>query len=206
MRKGLTFEFLAGIFTVCAAALVCGLLLTAHVRPHHDSELARAPATGTLEGLTLTPASPAASPAATGSPLAQPANVPSPNTPNRANPSDKPTSHSAAGQSAPPSPTATPATPRADQPPNVVLAVSQTAGPVPLTITVDASQSTDGDGTPIANMVFDFGDGTSQSPAGGTFAVTHTYAVAGTYTLSVTAIDTAGHQKTVSLTITARLV
>jgi PKD repeat protein len=85
-----------------------------------------------------------------------------------------------------------------------VLSVKPSSGSAPLTVTVDASQSWDTDGTPIANFVFNFGDGTSASPIGGATVVTHTYAFAGMYTISVTAIDTAGHVSTAFATITAR--
>jgi PKD repeat protein len=71
-----------------------------------------------------------------------------------------------------------------------------TAGPssgtAPLTVTADASGSTDRDATPIAGYTFDFGDGSAPVGPGGAPTATHTYSATGTYTVTVTVTDTAG--------------
>jgi parallel beta-helix repeat protein len=79
-----------------------------------------------------------------------------------------------------------------DDPPAAALTVTPNAGMEPLWVRADASASTDADATPIESYRFDFGDG---SPAVGPQAgptAGHTYAVAGTYTVTVTVTDTAG--------------
>ncbi len=78
-----------------------------------------------------------------------------------------------------------------DSPPSVVLALTRSSGVVPVTVTADASASTDMDGTPIASYRFDFGDGTVVGPQPGPTA-SHTYASAGRYTVTVVVTDTAG--------------
>jgi len=72
----------------------------------------------------------------------------------------------------------------------------------PLIVIADASQSIDTDGTPIANLVFNFGDGTSDTPLSGVSRVTHTYEHAGLYQVSVVVTDTAGHSSSASMTVT----
>jgi parallel beta-helix repeat protein len=84
-----------------------------------------------------------------------------------------------------------PGGPPPEAPPTAALSVSPSSGAAPLSVTADASGSTDADTTPIATYTFDFGDGTVVGPQAGATA-THTYAAAGTYTVSVTATDTAG--------------
>jgi PKD repeat protein len=59
-----------------------------------------------------------------------------------------------------------------------------------LTVTADASGSTDTDQTPIAKVIFDFGDGTIVTAQAGMTA-THTYSSPGTYTVALVVIDTA---------------
>jgi parallel beta-helix repeat protein len=82
-----------------------------------------------------------------------------------------------------------------DAPPNVVLFVSPTAGTAPLHVTADASDSTDGDATPIETYTFDFGDGTVKGPQSGATA-THDYSTPGTFTVTVTVTDRAGLSST----------
>ena len=113
-------------------------------------------------------------------------------------PTNPPSAPSTPSPSSTPSPTASP-TP--DAPPVAQLALSTTAGPAPLTVTADASGSTDTDQTPIAEVIFDFGDGTIVTAQSGRTA-THTYTSAGTYTLAVAVIDTARLSSTVSATVT----
>jgi PKD repeat protein len=65
----------------------------------------------------------------------------------------------------------------------------------------DASASTDTDSTPIAWYQFDWGDGivSTRQPAS---SLSHTYAAPGTYTVTVTVIDTAGLFSTAAKQIT----
>ena len=62
-----------------------------------------------------------------------------------------------------------------------------------ITVQADGSASTDGDATPIASYRFDFGDGsapvTTMAP---TATVQHTYAAAGTYTVTLVVTATPG--------------
>src|SRR6202171_1115061 len=96
-------------------------------------------------------------------------------------------------------PTSTP-TPAPDFAPVGVLTLSVSSVSA-LTVTADASGSTDTDQTPIAKVIFNFGDGTTVTAQSGMTA-THTYANPGTYTVSVAVIDTAHLSSTVSATIT----
>jgi fibronectin type 3 domain-containing protein len=77
----------------------------------------------------------------------------------------------------------------ADAPPTAALAVTPSTGMTPLEVSADASASTDETG--IASYAFDFGDG---SPVVGPQAAptaTHSYATAGSYTVTVRVADTA---------------
>jgi parallel beta-helix repeat protein len=80
--------------------------------------------------------------------------------------------------------------------PDAAPVASVTAGPssgtAPLTVTADASGSTDGDATPIASYTFDFGDGSAAAGPNPAATATHTYSAAGTYLVTVTVTDTAG--------------
>jgi PKD repeat protein len=77
-----------------------------------------------------------------------------------------------------------------DLPPVASLAVTQVASPA-LTVSANASGSTDTDATPIASYHFDFGDGspivTTTAP---TATAQHTYATAGNHTVTLTVTDT----------------
>ena len=97
-------------------------------------------------------------------------------------------------------PTSTPS-PLPDSPPVAVLAVTIASGPAPLTVTADASGSSDTDLTPIAQVIFNFGDGTIVNVRAGRSA-THTYTKPGVYTLAVAVIDTAQLSSTVTTTVT----
>ena len=79
-----------------------------------------------------------------------------------------------------------------------VAGLSVTVAPSPpLTVIADGSGSTDTDATPIATYQFDFGDGTPTVTATApTATALHTYASAGTYTVSLIAIDTAANPST----------
>ena len=92
--------------------------------------------------------------------------------------------------------TSTPATspitvaPPPDAPPVAGLTVVQTASPA-LTVKADGSTSTDTDAFPIATYHFDFGDGSPVVDAAApTDTAQHTYAAAGSYTVTLTATDT----------------
>jgi len=80
--------------------------------------------------------------------------------------------------------------PPPDAPPVAGLTVTQDAAPA-LTVSADASASTDPDAFPIATYHFDFGDGSPvvdvTAPAD---TAQHTYAAAGTYTVTLSATDT----------------
>ncbi len=82
--------------------------------------------------------------------------------------------------------------PPAEAPPVARLTVAPAAGSPPLTVTADATASTDSDETPIASYRFDFGDGSAVvGPQPGATA-SHTYTTNGTYTVTVTVTDTGG--------------
>ena len=88
-----------------------------------------------------------------------------------------------------------------DVPPTASLAVSPSIAAPTMAVTADASKSTDTDTTPIATYAFDFGDGSPVvGPQAGATA-THTYAALGTYTVSVTVVDTAGESSTATGTV-----
>jgi parallel beta-helix repeat protein len=89
-----------------------------------------------------------------------------------------------------------------DLPPSAALTVTPTSGTVPLSVTADASASSDTDATPIASYRFAFGDGAVVGPQTGSTA-THRYTVTGTYTVTVTVTDTAGKSSTRSAQVSA---
>lgn len=78
--------------------------------------------------------------------------------------------------------------PPPDQAPVAAVSVSPTAGSSPLTVTADASGSSDTDQTPIAQIWIDFGDGTRML-ANSQHQATHIYTTAGTYSVTATVID-----------------
>src|SRR5262249_54321517 len=81
---------------------------------------------------------------------------------------------------------------RADSAPIAHVTLSQLATPA-LTVKADGSTSTDTDFAPIASYQFTFGDGTAPvTTTVPTATSQHTYAAAGTYTVSLTATDAAG--------------
>ena len=93
--------------------------------------------------------------------------------------------------------------PSADDPPQAVITVTPSSGTVPLSVTADASASTDPDETsPIASYRFDFGDGTVVGPQPGATAP-HTFSTPGGYTVTVTVTDTAGLSDMASVQVTA---
>ncbi|HEY2955735.1 MAG TPA: PKD domain-containing protein [Candidatus Eisenbacteria bacterium] len=82
---------------------------------------------------------------------------------------------------------------QADTAPVARVTVTQLASPA-LTVQADGSGSSDGDLTAVASYRFDFGDGTAAVTVGvpGTTAH-HTYAAAGTYTVTLVATDAGGN-------------
>ena len=94
----------------------------------------------------------------------------------------------------------------ANQPPVGALAVTQSASP-PLTVSASAAGSTDTDAFPIASYSFDWGDGnTATVVSAPTQTASHTYAAAGTYTVTLTVKDTGGltsTPKTQSISVAA---
>ena len=82
-----------------------------------------------------------------------------------------------------------------NQPPVANAAPASCAG---LSCSIDGSGSTDPDGG-ITGYSWDFGDGTT--PVTGSFA-THTYAAAGTYTITLTVTDTSGATNTAQQVVT----
>jgi PKD repeat protein len=85
----------------------------------------------------------------------------------------------------------------AASPPNPAVGQAVT---FPITFTQNAN------GSPVARVVVDFGDGTSQTINGQPSAVTHVYFSPGSYTVRVTAIDTFGDTAngTGSVTVTPK--
>jgi PKD repeat protein len=80
--------------------------------------------------------------------------------------------------------------------PGAVLTVKPPSGSSPLSVTADASQSTDPDATPIASYSFDFGDGSPVVGPASAATATHTYANDGKYTVTLRVTDTAGRAGT----------
>mgnify|MGYP000243992005 CR=1 FL=1 len=74
-----------------------------------------------------------------------------------------------------------------NQPPNASFSASPTSVETPLEVTLDASSSSDPDGS-IVSFEWDFGDGTSSSGE----TTTHTYDSAGDYTVELTVTDDGG--------------
>ena len=153
---------------------------------------------------TADPTAGAPSPTTQASPTASPTAVP---TAAAKKPVVHPTNPPASPTSAPtsPTPTDTPSptpTPGPDAPPVAQLAVSPSSGPAPLTVTADATGSSDTDQTPITEVVFDFGDGTPKVTLQSGMTETHTYTTAGPYTVTLLVIDTARLSSTVSTTVT----
>lgn len=90
--------------------------------------------------------------------------------------------------------------PAPHHPPSAALNVSPLSGFAPLSVTADASKSTDTDAIPIVSYRFDFGDGTIIDPQPGATA-NHMYRTAGSYTVTVTAADRAGLSSAASVLV-----
>src|SRR5439155_26932474 len=87
---------------------------------------------------------------------------------------------------------------RPNLPPTAALTVTPSSGIEPLSVTADASASSDVEG-PIASYRFDFGDGTLVGPQPGATAI-HTYA-SGNWTASVQVTDAGGLSATKSVAV-----
>jgi PKD repeat protein len=74
--------------------------------------------------------------------------------------------------------------PSGDRAPNAVISATPTSGELPLTVSFDASQSTDPDGDALTYS-WDFGDGSIESG----ISVSHTYTQQNTYTAELTVSD-----------------
>src|SRR5262249_44192497 len=87
-----------------------------------------------------------------------------------------------------------------NQPPVARLTATPSSGTAPLAVKLDASASSDPDGT-ISSYQFAFGDGGTAGPQS-TPTATHTYA-AGHWTATVTVTDNAGASASASATVDA---
>jgi len=83
--------------------------------------------------------------------------------------------------------------------PTASLTAAQVKGGARLSVTANASASTDP--IPITGYTFSFGDGTTLGPQAGATA-THQYATAGAYTVSVTVTDGSGASATAHTSVT----
>jgi PKD repeat protein len=75
------------------------------------------------------------------------------------------------------------------------IAVVPASGTAPLAVTASGSCS---GGTLIVSQIVDWGDGTSDTVTGGAYSDPHTYAAAGNFTVTVTAVDFLGNQASAS--------
>jgi RHS repeat-associated protein len=87
--------------------------------------------------------------------------------------------------------------------PAAALAVVPSSGTAPLTVVANGGGSTDPIG--ISSYTFSFGDGTTVGPQAGATAA-HTYAGAGTYTVTLTVKDSSGGSVTTTVSVTASAV
>ena len=92
---------------------------------------------------------------------------------------------------------------KADNPPVASFTASTIKGQAPLAVTFDPRDSTDDVG--IASYDWDFGDGTTQQTTSGT-PVSKSYATPGSYPVTLTVADGAGHTARQSLSITVDAV
>ena len=202
----MTFEIGVGAFTICAAVLVFGLLASAPFKTTQTSHRTgnSVSALDVSSAKVAPPIEPTPSPTHTSTPTVAPGAPVLPDTSNANTPSATRTSPAATTAHPTSKPTSNPTKPTpipvSDKAPVVILLV--TPAGAPLTVSADASQSNDRDATPIANFVFNFGDGTTITPVFGGSLATHQYVRAGTYTITVVATDTAGHSSSASMMFT----
>jgi len=86
-------------------------------------------------------------------------------------------------------------------PPTAIASVNQTSGDTNTVFQFDASGSTDSDGS-IASYTWNFGDGATATA----IALTHQYATAGVYNVTLTVTDNQGATSVASLAITVNAV
>jgi PKD repeat protein len=86
-----------------------------------------------------------------------------------------------------------------NQPPVAVISATPNSAYAPATISVSAAGSSDPDGT-IASSVISFGDGTSASG----LTASHTFSVAGVYTLTAKVTDNSGASSTATTSVTVK--
>ena len=84
-----------------------------------------------------------------------------------------------------------------NQSPTASFTATPSSGQVPLNVTLDASASSDPDGT-IASHAWNFGDNTS----GTGVTTSHSYTTAGTFTVTLTVTDNRGASATTTRTVT----
>jgi PKD repeat protein len=87
--------------------------------------------------------------------------------------------------------------PPPNQPPLARLAVTPSTGTAPLAVSASTSASTDPDGTIVSRSI-NFGDGTVVTTA----TASHTYAAAGTYTVTAAVTDNGGLSSSVTANVT----
>jgi len=83
--------------------------------------------------------------------------------------------------------------------PSAVITASATSSVAPASFTLDASQSSDPDGS-VQFYYWDFGDGTGDS-SGSLRTATKTYSTPGTYTVRLTVVDNSGYSASTAQTI-----
>jgi parallel beta-helix repeat protein len=89
-----------------------------------------------------------------------------------------------------------------DEPPTARLEVTPETGRVPVTVTADASESTDTGATPIDHYRFDFGDGSPVVGPQSQPRAPHIYEVPGNYVVTVFVTDTAGQTSQATAQVT----
>ena len=192
-----------------SACLVIGVLgfsaLVVHLRePTHGAFLLQTVVDGGSRPSDNAQPAPSPSPSASPEPTAAPiqaTTAPHPSASPSAIPSVKPSATSSARPT--PTPSATPAPSPIDSPPTAILTASS-AGGRPPSATADASSSWDKDATGIVSYEFNWGDGQSTGPQASPSA-THVYAGYGSYSVTVTVVDSAGLSSTASVAVIVRL-
>ena len=130
-----------------------------------------------------------------------------PLTAGKATPAHQTASTAGHGASRAPLTVATPAAGASQGPPVgapvAVLSVKPAKGTAPLTVTADASASTDSPQTPIVNVLIDCGSGSGASEVSRPWITSCIYATGGSYTITVEVfdIDTKSSQSSAMVTV-----